>query len=93
MAEDGIVGEYNGSQAREVVITIADWERMRAEAEASDSTGKSRSNKIRREDGWDETPKPPKKRARSSQEIHEDLEVDPVGGLMDSGGDSAWDEE
>jgi S-DNA-T family DNA segregation ATPase FtsK/SpoIIIE len=48
MAEDGIVGEYNGSQAREVVITIADWERMRAEAEASDSTGKSRSNKIRR---------------------------------------------
>ena len=28
MAEDGIVGQYNGSQAREVVITLADWERM-----------------------------------------------------------------
>ncbi len=28
MAEDGIVGNYNGSQAREVVITMADWERM-----------------------------------------------------------------
>jgi S-DNA-T family DNA segregation ATPase FtsK/SpoIIIE len=29
MAEDGIVGQYNGSQAREVVITIAEWEAMR----------------------------------------------------------------
>jgi hypothetical protein len=28
MAEEGIVGNYNGSQAREVVITMADWERM-----------------------------------------------------------------
>jgi S-DNA-T family DNA segregation ATPase FtsK/SpoIIIE len=28
MAEDGIVGQYNGSQARDVVITMADWERM-----------------------------------------------------------------
>ena len=28
MAEDGIVGQYNGSQAREVLITLADWERM-----------------------------------------------------------------
>jgi S-DNA-T family DNA segregation ATPase FtsK/SpoIIIE len=28
MAEDGIVGQYNGSQAREILITLADWERM-----------------------------------------------------------------
>ena len=28
MAEDGIVGEYNGSQAREVIISAADWEQM-----------------------------------------------------------------
>ncbi len=28
MAEDGIVGEYNGSQAREVMISIEDWEVM-----------------------------------------------------------------
>ena len=26
MAEDGIVGQYNGSQAREVLITLEDWE-------------------------------------------------------------------
>lgn len=29
MAEDGIVGGYNGSQAREVVMTMADWEEVR----------------------------------------------------------------
>ena len=28
MAEDGIVGQYAGSQAREVLITVDDWERM-----------------------------------------------------------------
>ncbi len=30
MAEDGIVGEYNGSQAREVAISIEEWEAMQA---------------------------------------------------------------
>ncbi len=30
MAEDGIVGAYNGSQAREVLITLADWEKRRS---------------------------------------------------------------
>jgi S-DNA-T family DNA segregation ATPase FtsK/SpoIIIE len=30
MAEDGIVGEYAGSQAREVLISIAEWERMQS---------------------------------------------------------------
>jgi S-DNA-T family DNA segregation ATPase FtsK/SpoIIIE len=28
MAEDGIVGQYNGSQAREVLITVEQWEAM-----------------------------------------------------------------
>jgi hypothetical protein len=28
MAEDKIVGEYNGAQAREVMISIEDWEAM-----------------------------------------------------------------
>lgn len=30
MAEDGIVGEYNGSQAREVLYTLDEWEAMQA---------------------------------------------------------------
>lgn len=29
MAEDGIVGTYNGSQAREVVMTMGEWEEVR----------------------------------------------------------------
>ena len=28
MAEDGIVGSYNGSQAREILISVEDWEAM-----------------------------------------------------------------
>ncbi len=52
MAEDGIVGQYNGSQAREVVISIADWEAMRDGAEGggestSPPTPAPRSNKVK----------------------------------------------
>lgn len=38
MAEDGIVGEYNGSQAREVAISVAEWDAMRSSSEASTGT-------------------------------------------------------
>ncbi len=31
MAEDGVVGDYNGAQAREVICTIDDWEDRKAE--------------------------------------------------------------
>ncbi len=59
MAEDGFVGQYNGSQAREVVISLADWEAMRS----GDSTAAAvdvpaapaaRKKQIRRDDGWEE---------------------------------------
>jgi S-DNA-T family DNA segregation ATPase FtsK/SpoIIIE len=48
MAEDGIVGPYNGSQAREVLISQADWEAMRGgESEESAAPAKpKRTNKI-----------------------------------------------
>ncbi len=74
MSEDGIVGQYNGSQAREVAITLAQWEAMRSNAddlaETAPSKPKSRSNKIRRDDSWEETPKAPKgkKKQRSEDE-------------------------
>ncbi len=74
MSEDGIVGQYNGSQAREVAITLAQWETMRSgaddAAEPATSKPKSRSNKIRRDDSWEETPKAPKtkKRKKSDEE-------------------------
>ena len=33
MAEDGIVGQYNGSQARDVLISLEDWESRHQSAE------------------------------------------------------------
>jgi DNA segregation ATPase FtsK/SpoIIIE, S-DNA-T family len=41
MAEDGIVGQYAGSQAREVIISVQDWEAMQAGPAAAESKGKS----------------------------------------------------
>ena len=71
MAEDGIVGEYAGSQAREVVITVDQWERMRSQPEESaGGGGNKRTNKIRRENNWDDTPVVPKTKAtRKSQPV------------------------
>jgi S-DNA-T family DNA segregation ATPase FtsK/SpoIIIE len=37
MAEDGIVGEYNGSQAREILLSVEDWEKM--QGKGSGGTG------------------------------------------------------
>ena len=36
MAEDRIVGEYKGSQAREVLLTLEQWEALKARREAGD---------------------------------------------------------
>jgi S-DNA-T family DNA segregation ATPase FtsK/SpoIIIE len=54
MAEDGIVGAYNGSQAREVLVTLEQWEAMRTQGgDAAPAAGpapaKRISNKIRPE--------------------------------------------
>jgi S-DNA-T family DNA segregation ATPase FtsK/SpoIIIE len=73
MSEDGIVGQYNGSQAREVAITLEQWEVMRSGAEgADDKPSKQRGNKIRRDESWDENPpratKPKKKRKQEPVE-------------------------
>jgi S-DNA-T family DNA segregation ATPase FtsK/SpoIIIE len=48
MAEDGLVGPYNGSQAREVLIALADWEAMRGgdSAAAPDASTHRPSNTI-----------------------------------------------
>jgi len=61
MEEDSIVGPYAGSQAREILITFDDWERMRGLSEPIVSPANPpplparRSNKIRpHEQGWDD---------------------------------------
>jgi S-DNA-T family DNA segregation ATPase FtsK/SpoIIIE len=65
MAEDGIVGQYNGSQAREVLMSVSEWETMQgldpSESEEEDTPeatapGESpvKRNTIRRGDGWED---------------------------------------
>jgi DNA segregation ATPase FtsK/SpoIIIE, S-DNA-T family len=72
MAEDGIVGHYNGSQAREVVISIADWEAMMSGGSPGEGGGSKggggggepvRRNRIRRDEGWDEEAEAPQPHA------------------------------
>lgn len=46
MAEDGIVGQYNGSQAREVLISPEKWQEMNQPQAAVAPEPKSRSNRI-----------------------------------------------
>jgi S-DNA-T family DNA segregation ATPase FtsK/SpoIIIE len=47
MAEDGIVGAYNGSQAREVLITLAQWQEMSGQnAAAAEPTKTVRTNRV-----------------------------------------------
>jgi S-DNA-T family DNA segregation ATPase FtsK/SpoIIIE len=42
MAEDGLVGQYAGSQAREVLVSLDQWQAMRAEREEEESPAPSR---------------------------------------------------
>ena len=39
MYEAGIVGEYKGSQAREVIITKEDWQAVRAARDREEAQG------------------------------------------------------
>jgi S-DNA-T family DNA segregation ATPase FtsK/SpoIIIE len=99
MAEDGIVGQYNGSQAREVVLSVADWEAMRGGGEIEQDKP-ARKNKIRRDDGWDTDQSKPTKhdqdtRQRASvtvaadEEEEEDVEWEDV----DEEGTEEYEEE
>ena len=61
MAEDGIVGQYNGSQAREVVVTAEQWATMCGEAPPEMEAAKpSRSNVIKPLADADDEPAPAK---------------------------------
>ena len=68
MAEDGIVGQYNGSQARDILITLADWERMQGPssdegaAEAAEPTARTAATQVAprrnivKPEPWEEEP-------------------------------------
>jgi S-DNA-T family DNA segregation ATPase FtsK/SpoIIIE len=97
MAEDGIVGPYNGSQAREVLITVEQWEEMAGynKSGGGPSSGASsagtavsqparpaRSNKIRPE------PEPEPEDDEEVDELdEEEAEED------DADDESDWDDE
>ena len=78
MAEDGIVGTYNGSQAREVLITLEQWGEMIGQQPAPEPPPRTKRNRILPEasekaaddgeDGEDERidEKPTQSAARSS---------------------------
>jgi S-DNA-T family DNA segregation ATPase FtsK/SpoIIIE len=51
MAEDGIVGEYNGSQAREVLITLEQWAEMSGSQTEPEPPPKPKRNVIMPERG------------------------------------------
>lgn len=89
MAEDGIVGQYNGSQAREILMTVADWERMQGESSdeedtappprkssKSDGGSSSKRNKVTPTQHESNSPPalPSSKRSRVVTLVHEDKE-------------------
>ena len=71
MAEDGIVGPYNGSQAREVLMSIEDWEQLSGggAAEAEDGS----SDDAHRVDSEEAKPTRAKKK-RSNKIIHDNAD-------------------
>jgi len=84
MAEDGIVGPYAGSQAREVLISLDDWERMQgADADAETLPAPLPSKKSRKLSLRPPTP--------PADEFDEDLDFE--ADLDDLGEDEAEDEE
>ena len=52
MAEDGIVGDYNGSKAREVVMTMAQWQAMQGlEVDEEEEVEEDNANQTQAADG------------------------------------------
>ncbi|MEX2168508.1 MAG: DNA translocase FtsK [Pirellulales bacterium] len=98
MAEDGFVGQYNGSQAREVLLSVEDWEAMTAGGAAKDDSPvakaptmpPSRPAKIRPsaetdppEDAEDDSDETDERESEEDEEVEWDEE---------DGGDE-WEEE
>ena len=68
MAEDNIVGPYAGSQAREVMISLAEWEAMQGEIAREDDTaapGGSNQPQVPEEGDFDDSLEPELREIRS----------------------------
>jgi S-DNA-T family DNA segregation ATPase FtsK/SpoIIIE len=86
MAEDGIVGQYNGSQARDILITLADWERMQG-ATAREEAGEGPANAARAA-----TTAPPRRNIVKPEPWEDDEEEAPMAD-NDTGDDEIADED
>jgi S-DNA-T family DNA segregation ATPase FtsK/SpoIIIE len=51
MAEDGIVGQYNGSKARDVLLTMPQWNQMQGIEDESGQAGAGDEDPPEAEDG------------------------------------------
>jgi len=84
MAEDGIVGPYNGSQAREILVSLEQWEQMTGQpaSEATPAPKPRRNNRIsidttaenRMSSGTIRTVKPPLDEEEEYEEEEEEYE-------------------
>lgn len=94
MAEDGIVGPYNGSNAREVVLTPEQWEAMQGGGEAPAATPPApaakpapRSNRIQL------APKSPQRGVEDEADDAEDEYEEEYEYEEDAEGEGEYDEE
>ena len=86
MAEDGIVGQYAGSQAREVMLTMDQWEQMQAgEAEAAPPPKPAKSAPAKRSNRITPEPWPEEEAEEASAEL--DSEEDAEQEDEESSGD------
>lgn len=96
MAEDGIVGPYNGSQAREILVNLEQWEAMQgnsseessAKPTAASAAAKTKRNRIRM-DEEDELPAASSTKPSSSTKIEADADAEEFGEDDDS--EASWE--
>ncbi len=89
MAEDGIVGPYNGSQAREVVMSLEDWQQLQSGGETAESEGSEDANSV---DTESNQPSPSKKR-RSNKIIPFTTDPQPESGPEEASFEEEAEEE
>ncbi len=97
MAEDGVVGPYNGSQAREVVMTLAQWQQLlagNAEPSPASAAPKPTTAPAHRVIGLhDQTPRKPPRAAEEQSLPWETEDEEPDEEEYDDEYDDESDEE
>ncbi len=101
MAEDGIVGPYNGSQAREILLTLEQWQDMNGQAPAAGAAAPPpprHNNRILMappEDKEEQAPAaaPPNRRSDRARRTADDAPLDEEDDDFEDDGEEDLDEE